>query len=288
MMSLGTWNARSTKYQRFLNLSNVFMLIVSTMLVYTSSNLIGFYHLTKLDFWSWHFYACPICMLALGLYTFAVSVYGFLISNQESRGLISLVAVFFSIAFLVQLFSIFTAFELRNKINLETNFVTSLNQNMRQYTTDEVVRSNWDTMQKKLRCCGGMQYDTGFNDWDNVMRGDVPDSCCHPERMMDEGCGKGKITLSTESLENNLGIWKDGCLTILKAKLREEVSPMLMIYSGIGVLLALVELITVVFACSYIAQISRRTRRAELFSRADTANDEEYQPSLNGKHETNF
>jgi len=287
MMSLGTWKARSTKYQRFLNLSNVFMLIVSTILVFTAAILIGFYHLTKLDFWSWHFYSCPICMLALGVYTFAVSVYGFLISKQESRALISLVAVLFSIAFLVQLFSIFTAFELRNKINIETNFITSLNQNMRQYNTDDAVKSNWDTMQKSLRCCGGMQFDTGFNDWQHVMSGDVPDSCCHPDRT-DQGCGKGKITLSQESLQNNLGIWKDGCLEILKEKLKLEVSPMLIVYSGVGVLLALVELITVVFACSYIAQISRRTRRAELFSRADTANGEEYQPSLNGKHETNF
>ena len=50
MMSLGTWKARSTKYQRFLNLSNVFMLIVSTVLLFTSGILIGFYHLTKVSF----------------------------------------------------------------------------------------------------------------------------------------------------------------------------------------------------------------------------------------------
>ena len=50
MMSLGTWKARSTKYQRFLNLSNVFMLIVSTVLLFTSGILIGFYHLTKVRF----------------------------------------------------------------------------------------------------------------------------------------------------------------------------------------------------------------------------------------------
>ena len=87
MLSLGTWKARSTKYQRFLNLTNVFMLIVSTILLFTSGVLITFYHLTKvliithsllifvshqLEFWSWYFYACPMCMLALGLYTFSV------------------------------------------------------------------------------------------------------------------------------------------------------------------------------------------------------------------------
>ena len=47
MMSLGTWNRRSTKYQRFLNLSNVFLLIVSTGLLFSSTVLMSFYHMTK-------------------------------------------------------------------------------------------------------------------------------------------------------------------------------------------------------------------------------------------------
>jgi len=282
MMSLGTWKARSTKYQRFLNLSNVFMLIVSTVLLFTSGILIGFYHLTKLDFWSWYFYACPMCMLALGLYTFAVSVYGFLISNQESRGLLSLVAIFFSIAFLVQLFSIFTAFELRNTLN-RVQVVPGVQKNMLLYEMDETVKSNWDSMQTNLRCCGGLNYENGFMTWSVVLNEGVPDSCCHDVR---DGCGRGKLNIMDHG-QTNLGIWKDGCIEILQHKLRDEVSPLMIIYSGVGVLLAIVELITVVLACSYIAQISRRRRRDELFTRAATANDEEYLPSLTSK-ETNF
>jgi len=283
MMSLGTWKARSTRYQRFLNLSNVFMLIVSTILIFSAGILMSYYHLTKLDFWSWYFYACPMCMLALGLYTFAVSVYGFLISNQESRGLISLIAVFFSIAFFVQIFSVFTAIELRYRINTER--VHGFEQNMRLYGEDDTIKDNWDSMQRDLRCCGGLHYETGFNDWGSIMSGDVPDSCCHEER---DECGREKITnaASNPSL-TDLHIWKDGCLEILQLKLRNDVVPMLIVYAGVGVLLALVELVTVVLACAYVAQISRRRRRDELFTRAATANDDEYLPALNNK-ETNF
>ena len=102
-MSLGTWNRRSTRYQKFLNLCNVFLLITSTILIFSAVVLMSFYHLTKvelstslkhntyqvnyfqLDFWSWYFFACPMVMLGLGLYTFLVCVYGFLISTRESR-----------------------------------------------------------------------------------------------------------------------------------------------------------------------------------------------------------
>ena len=44
----------------------------------------------QLDFWSWHFYWCPMAMLGLGLYTFFICIYGFLISTRESRSIFHL------------------------------------------------------------------------------------------------------------------------------------------------------------------------------------------------------
>jgi len=298
MMSLGTWKARSSKYQRFLNVSNTFMLIMSTVLITSAAILIRFYHLTKLDFLDWLFYACPMCMLALGLYTFLISVYGFLISNQEHRGLISLVAIFFSIAFIVQLFSVFTALELRNRLDVEVFSRSSplIDENMRSYSTDPTVKGNWDEMQEDLRCCGGLHYETGFQYWITTFQGQrginpnlpqgVPDSCCHE---VSKGCGQNdRVVNFANTYNERLGIWKDGCLEILNVKLKNEVVLLLIVYSGVSVLLALVELITVVFACSYIAQIGRRRRRDEMFSRAaSAAHDDEYLPALTSR-ETNF
>jgi hypothetical protein len=43
----------------------------------------------------------------------------------------------------------------------------------------------------------------------------------------------------------------------------------------------------VVLACAYVAQIGRRRRREEMYSRAATADDQEFLPSLTSK-ETNF
>jgi len=268
-MSLGTWTARSTKYQVFLNLSNVLMLIVSTLLIFFSGILIHFYHLTKLDFWSWYFYACPMCMLALGLYTFAVSVYGFLISKKESRKLLSLVAIFFSIAFLVQLFSIFTAIGVNNTIRQTINIPKLLIQeNMGQYEKDYTIKNNWDSMQRNLRCCGDLNHETGYMSWSFFLNEDVPDSCCHKES---EGCGRGKLNIKYQN-QPEFGIWKVGCMEILQTKLRDEVTRLMMVYSGVGVLLAIVELITVVLACSYIAQITRRMKKNDMRTKAVNEN----------------
>jgi len=290
MMSLGTWKARSTKYQKFLNLSHVILLIFSTIIVFTAVVLIKFYHISKLDFWSTWFYINPTLMIVLGLYTFAVSVYGFLISNNEQRFLISLTAVFLSLAFLAQIFSVFSAMELRNIIKTEVIDPGAIRDEMKFYGVEghEDITDKWDEMQRQLRCCGGERFDNGYTDWRSVGLGykdskAVPDSCCHEEK---EGCGREKSTVRVG--DTSAGIYKDGCLAILKIKLKDEVEPLMIVYACVGVLMAIVELITVVLACAYVAQINRRRRREEMFSRAGTAaHDEEFLPSLTSK-ETNF
>ncbi len=70
----------------------------------------------KLDFWSAYFYVVPVLMISLGVYTFLVCIFGFLISGSENRGLIAGFAVLLAIAFLAQLASIFTALELRTTV----------------------------------------------------------------------------------------------------------------------------------------------------------------------------
>ena len=158
---------------------------------------------------------------------------------------------------------------------------------MNAYVTDEGVKAEWDALQSQLRCCGGRKYGTGYTDWTNKLenRDDVPDSCCHADTR-EEGCGRGKITRGSGfGARQDFGIWKDGCLEILKQKMRDDIMPFLMIYAGLGVLLALVELITVVLACAYVAQIGRRIRR-DWERTGNIRNEEEYLPALS--KETNF
>merc|ERR1712038_544764 len=82
---------------------------------------------------------------------FVVSVYGFLISSRENRCLISLVAVLLTLAFAGQIFSLFTALQLRYVVSPETLPVGAATENMKLYNTDSTVRHNWDAMQRDLR-----------------------------------------------------------------------------------------------------------------------------------------
>ena len=113
-MSLGTWGARASKYQKFINLANVFLTVTSTILVFLAIVLMKFYHLDKLGFWSIWFVITPYLMVGLGLFTFCICVYGFLISNQENRSLLIPMVILISMAFLGQIVSIISALEVRN------------------------------------------------------------------------------------------------------------------------------------------------------------------------------
>ena len=41
---------------------------------------------------------------------------------------------------------------------------------MRLYERDESIRSSWDDMQRDLRCCGGVNYENGFQEWESVLQ----------------------------------------------------------------------------------------------------------------------
>ena len=56
-------------------------------------------------------------MIALGVYTFVICVFGFSISNRENRVFLVIYAILLSIAFFAQLASIFTALELRTTVH---------------------------------------------------------------------------------------------------------------------------------------------------------------------------
>ena len=260
---------RATKYQKFLNLSNVFLLIASTILVFSAVILIKFYHIDKLDFWSTYFMIVPLLMIVLGVYTFIVCVYGFLISGSERRLLLVIYALLLCIAFFAQLASIFTALELRTTVAGPTVTANAVNEDLRRYGIDSGITSKWDDLQEDMQCCGGSNFDTGYTDYRNTPIGrnsSVPDSCCHTPTP---GCGKDIFRENEENVRTK--IFVHGCITMLKNKLDNDVIPMMIVYAVIGVILALVEMITIVLASAFVAQIGRKRRREEKMFRHGNA-----------------
>ena len=123
-----------------------------------------------------------------------------------------------------------------------------------QYKDDSSVQARWDDLQIDMHCCGATNGYNGYNDWNNRgLDNSVPKSCCRTTN-----CNVDNI-LTKDDEDIRQTIYTDGCLDILKDKLENEVVPMMWVYAGIGVILAIIEIISVVLAAAYVAQINRRS-----------------------------
>jgi len=249
---------KSSQYQKYITLSSVILIITSTILIFTAVTLMKFYHLDKLGFWSSYFEFVPYYMLILGVYSFLLGLFGAFVSGSGSKGALMVFALLMVIAFFAQLGSIFTALEVRSAVEKDDQGDSMVYNSMEQYKDGGTAKSNWDSIQRDLHCCGGKA--DGYAKWYGrlgVGSGSiVPDSCCHDER---DGCGKDiqGTGLSHEDISEIIYVL--GCMEIIEDKLENDVVPMMVVYACVGVLLAIIELICVVLAAAYIAQINRRT-----------------------------
>ena len=129
-----------------------------------------------------------------------------------------------------------------------------------QYDTDSGIKAKWDDLHRDLHCCGGYRYDQGYTDWvgklQNKPNGTVPDSCC---QTYSEGCGISVANGNPDFIRGR--IFVNGCMEIIEDKLKDDVVPMMIVYTCLGVILAIVELISLVLACVYVAQIRRGTSK---------------------------
>jgi len=231
----------------------------------------------QLDFWDNMFVITPWLMLGLGAWTLIVGVYGFAISHHENRPALVFMALFLTVAFLFQGGAVWYALELPNVAVSSTPAGRGSSQ-VQQYGHPGYpeVQVKWDTIQARLRCCGGSEsMNVGHQDYrsatffQNQRRNAVPDSCC---KISTPNCGNGK--LNDNDIDSD--IYKDGCVAVIVELLKNEVSLVLKIYSIAGSVMAVLELITVVLACAFTAQISRRIKRKNGLSRPACANDQEW------------
>ena len=272
-----------TRYSNYIILASVFLIIASTIVIFTSTVLIKWYFMPNLSFWDQKFLIAPYLMLAVGIYKLIISLYGFGITATENRRLLILFAVLLAIAFVGQIASIFMFWQIKTLVELKNVGSTQAAEELINYGKDgyEITTNAWDHMQSHLHCCGAHGANIGYQDWKNTPLGQdddsVPDSCC---RAQAEQCGKGMLRQPDDVARKS--VYVDGCLLILIQWMETDVAPMIGVYSGVGIAIALVELIAVVLVCAYVAQINRRQQREENVWNATRGDDRDAGREIDG------
>jgi len=148
-------------------------------------------------------------------------------------------AIFVILIFILEIAGGIYAYTKRDSLQkeLEANLKQGVNVNYKQSgTAAEGMTKAIDYFQQKVQCCGIVgPSDWGKSKWnEGKSNTDVPDSCC---KTKSEGCGK-------VSAYNNSNIYQKGCVEQGKQYVKDN----LWLIGGVGVGIAVVELLGIVFS----------------------------------------
>jgi len=246
---------------------NLALLVSSTAMLYLGSIMVNIYLLPSLELVTANFAVVPYLILVIGAGLLLFSFVGFLAAVTKSRVGLIIYSILIGLLFILQLASIFTSLELRNQmvariLNTATHDVY---EEMERYWVDPDIKFKWDTLQRDFQCCGVLQHNTGYKDWQRFsqasrqasLKAAVPDSCCLVEA---QDCGQGDAQGIFNDIYPGLSIYTHGCLTILEGRYERDIQPVLLAYIGCAVVLALLQILALVLSAAFVAAIKRKNR----------------------------
>jgi len=187
--------------------------------------------------------SAPILLIAIGAVIFVVAFSGCCGAVKENRCLLLTFSVLLAVIFIMEIAAGITAYVMKDKLNEQIpkqmkKTIANFNQ-----TGYDGVTDTWKLVQHEMKCCGIQ----GPADWNKVFpynetKTNVPDSCCKEEM---DGCGEGAI--SSDS------IYKQGCLDAFEGWVSTQVEYV----GGVGIGIAFIQLLGIVFSCLLAHSIKR-------------------------------
>merc|ERR1711962_48430 len=213
------------------------ILVLSTVLLVIVAILVGSFRISLFTMASLNFLAGPIMMVISSTIGILLAVFGFIMVFKRHFNLYIGLAACSLVAFLLQIVAVVLAFILRENIDSDFNKV-NVEAELEGAAEDAGRMALWDQIQERYQCCGG-HGTNGFLQWEDVLNGTYPDSCCtvsYPD------CGRqARRTLETTSVYERIHV--RGCISVVGRALEEHVMPMLMAWGLLGIIVALAELL---------------------------------------------
>ncbi|XP_074638092.1 tetraspanin-4-like [Acropora palmata] len=182
-----------------------------------------------------------ILIISVGTVVAVIAFFGCCGAMKENRCLLGTFFALMLLVFGVEVAGTSLGYVYRGQVS--SHLEKDLNNTLYQYGMEgqKGVTDAYDLLQKEEKCCGVFNY----TDWkkSNFAKGNgtiVPDSCC---KEKSEGCGNIS--------EGTSGIYTEGCFEKTLSLLRKN----LLIIAAIGVAVAVVQLLSMIFAMVLICNI---------------------------------
>lgn len=220
---------------------NLIFALTGLVLIVTGAVIQGLYS-QYLNFLGDSFFNTPVLLVVVGCVIFGITFFGCCGAVKESHCMTMTFAVLLGLIFIIELGAGISAYMLRTRVHgiVEANMEKGL-LNYKKAGSDGVTQT-WDIIQHELKCCGAQDY----TDWRNSTvladQQSVPDSCCIQDT---ENCGLGMANPDKPIDEISRTIHTTGCLNKFQEMVMHNVAGV----GAMGVIIALIQIVGVVFAC---------------------------------------
>ncbi|XP_012264113.1 CD63 antigen-like [Athalia rosae] len=227
------------KYLLFL--FNLIFAITGIVFITVGAVILGLYkgYSNFVDNW---FFAAPVLMIVVGIIVFLVSFFGCCGAVKENHCMIITFSLLLLLIFALELGAGISGYMMRDEVG--TMLEGRLDVTLKQYLSSKEAKDSWDIMQHDLNCCGI----SGPQDWSTVFKGnDLPETCCI------------EFDTNNKCDINAVGMRNEGCIKKLQTAIEDNA----VILGGVGIGIALVQLIGVIFACCLARSIRREYETVE-------------------------
>lgn len=179
------------------------------------------------DFFHKDYLGPGILVIIVGVVIFFIAFFGCCGAIKENYCLTMTFAVSLALIFILEIAGGITGFVMRDQIDDDVTKV--LQDAMQNYNKTDYggVTSTWDKLQQEFDCCGV----AGYADWQTKVKIPTPVSCCKGDNTCDP------------SVPANIN--QEGCADKFEEWLKDKVA----IIGGVGIGLAFIQVVGVIFAC---------------------------------------
>ncbi|XP_076441120.1 CD63 antigen-like [Babylonia areolata] len=183
------------------------------------------------DFFGNQYTGPGILLICVGAFIFIIAFFGCMGALKENYCLTMSFAVLLGLIFILMIAGGIAAYVLRNDV--EESVSDILKETQKDYTKGGGVKEAWDKLQQEFSCCGV----SNSSEWEKYpLNSTYPQSCCVDK-------SKAKCPSNTPIAVGN--IYQTSCEDAFINWLKDKVA----IIGGVGIGLAFVMVVGVLFAC---------------------------------------
>lgn len=225
------------KYTLFL--FNFFFVITGIIILCVGLTVQGIYH-SYSDFLDHQFFTLPVFLIVIGSIIFFVAFFGCYGAMRENYCMILTFCGLLTIIFILELSAGITGYILKSSTS--DLIMSTLKPTMIDYVNPDKkhITVGWDNIQQNFACCG---LDNGYEDWQKAING-TPLTCCT--------IGVGVIDSFTCN-NNTESLHQNGCVK----SFGEFIQTHAKVLGLVGILLAVVQLFGLLFACLIARRIKK-------------------------------